>query len=85
MRRTVVIASAIGFVVPILWGCASFLLFNMKESTASRLFWGTVYTTCPFWVLPGLWGSVAMPFLNAALYGLVGFLIGILIRKPVGA
>ncbi len=75
MKRTVLISSLVGFSIPFFWGVAAFVLFNMKESAASNAFWASVYITCPLWFLPGRWGSIAMPVLNAALYGLIGFAI----------
>ena len=81
MRKTIIFASIIGFAIPLLWSIAAFVLFNMRESAASNVFWASIYITCPFWVLPGLWGSIAMLPLNAALYGLVGFAIRSIARK----
>jgi hypothetical protein len=60
----------IGFFVPIFWGVAGFILFNLREGLLSRIFWGLVYFTCPFWSLPAdLIFTILTPFLNAALYG----------------
>ncbi len=75
MKKTILISSFVGFAIPLIWGFAAFVLFNMKESAASHAFWASVYITCPFWFLSGLWGSIAMPILNAALYGLISFAI----------
>jgi hypothetical protein len=74
VKKMVIIASSLGFLVPLFWGIAGFVLFNLKEGFLSDVFWGAVYITCPFWVLPGLWGSIVMPFLNAALYGGIAFI-----------
>ena len=81
MKRTILISSLVGFAIPLFWGFAAFVLFNMKESAASNAFWACVYITCPFWFLPGLWGSIAMPILTAALYGLIGFAVRLIARR----
>lgn len=59
--------------IPIFWGALAFIFFNARESTATKLFWGVVHFTCPFWdlELPGYINFVALPFLNAALYSFV--------------
>jgi len=85
LKKTVIIASCLGFLVPIFWGVAAFALFNLKEGAASRAFWAAVRITCPFWVLPGLWGSIVMPFLNALLYGGIAFVLVSLTRKARAA
>ena len=84
MKNTILIASLVGSVIPLFWGFVALVLFNMKESAASHAFWVLVYITCPFWFLPGLWGSIAMLVLNAALYGLIGFAIRSIARR-IGA
>jgi hypothetical protein len=45
-----------------------FLLFNIPEGSLSRLFWGAVYVTCPFWVIEGNKALVLMPILNGTMY-----------------
>jgi hypothetical protein len=77
MKRTVSIATAVGFVVPIFWGVVSFLLFGLPESRAADIFWGVVYITCPPWLIPTssmLAAFVVVPLLNALLYGWVTFM-----------
>jgi hypothetical protein len=71
------VAAVVGFVVPILWGIASFILFNARESIWTKLYWAAVYLTCPFWVLPGITGELLMPFLNAGLYAVLAFLLSV--------
>ena len=75
MKKIVTVASCLGLFVPLFWGIAGLFLFNLKESLASEVFWAAVYISCPFWALPGLWGSVAMPLLNAFLYGSIAFVV----------
>ena len=70
-KPRVIAAAVIGFLVPIFWGIAAFILFNAGESFWTTVFWWLVYLTCPFWILPGTAGMLLMPFLNAGLYGLV--------------
>ncbi|MDR1968077.1 MAG: hypothetical protein LBQ32_05210 [Burkholderiaceae bacterium] len=66
---------AIGFFVPIFWGAMGFVFFSAPESLWVDLFWDAVYFTCPFWALPGDFGMICMPFLNATLYVCIGLLI----------
>jgi hypothetical protein len=74
-REWAIRASVAGFFVPIAWGILGFLTFTGREGLFSRLYWRTVYITCPVWWVPSGWRwASAMPFLNAALYGAIAFL-----------
>lgn len=69
MAEAVTIASLIGALVPLFWGVMAFLLFNLRESLASRMFWAAVHITCPSWIIQGSKSLVLTPLLNALLYG----------------
>jgi hypothetical protein len=71
VKSRITTAAVIGFVVPVLWGSAAFILFNARQSIWTDVFWWLVYLTCPFWILPGTAGMLLMPFLNAGMYGLI--------------
>jgi len=77
-------AAAIGgFLVPLFWGVAAFILFNAPESAWTSAFWSLVYLTCPFWILPGTAGMILMPIFNAGLYALIAAgVIELRLRKP---
>lgn len=62
------IGFVIGASVPLFWGVLGFLLFDIPEGSLSRLFWGAVYLTCPFWVIEGNKALVLMPVLNGTMY-----------------
>jgi hypothetical protein len=76
MKRRVIWWAILGFLVPLFWGVASFIFFSAKESVWTNIFWGLIYVTCPFWLLPAnLTTTIITPFLNAALYGGLAFLL----------
>jgi hypothetical protein len=76
MKKRAICLTILGFVVPIFWGIASFVLFAAKESVWTNIYWGLVYVTCPFWLLPtNTTTTVMMPFLNAALYAGLALLL----------
>jgi hypothetical protein len=68
LRRNLIIGFAIGALVPLFWGVLGILLFNIPEGSLSRLFWGAVYLTCPFWVIEGNKALILMPVLNGTMY-----------------
>jgi hypothetical protein len=75
MKRYVIGWAVLGFVIPLFWGIMSFIFFAAKESIWTNVYWGLVYATCPFWLLPtNTMTTVLMPFLNAALYGCLGLI-----------
>jgi hypothetical protein len=74
-KQRVILASMIGFLVPILWGCLEFFFFNAHESLLSKMLLTTAHVTCPPWWLPGFWGDIGSPFLNAALYGAITYVV----------
>jgi hypothetical protein len=76
MKKLVIWWAALGFVIPLLWGVVSFIFFSARESVWTNIYWGAVYVTCPFWLLPtNTFTTVITPFLNGTLYGGLAFLI----------
>jgi ABC-type dipeptide/oligopeptide/nickel transport system permease component len=81
IAKRVAIWAALGFAVPIFWGVMAFIFFNAREARWTDLFWYSVYVTCPPWLLPeNSWSLWITPVANAALYGIVAFLISMRIR-----
>ncbi len=75
--------TVVGFVVPLFWLFLSFILFTAHQSRWTDIYWLIVHITCPVWNLQGSdIGLLLVPFANAALYGLVGFLL-IKIKRAV--
>ncbi len=64
----------VGALVPLLWGVLSFLLFNLREGWLSRVYWGAVYITCPFWFIEGQKAMFLMPILNGFMYALLAII-----------
>ena len=83
VRRQIVLAACIGFLVPIFWAVAGLILFHARESAFTNLFWVLVQITCPFWNFFGGIGKLAMPLINSALYAIVW--MGISNMKRSGA
>jgi hypothetical protein len=77
LKSPVAWAAAVGFVVPIFWTVQAFLNFNARESKSSDIFWRAVHITCPFWDLNAFGDAdlFFLPFINAAFYGLVVFVL----------
>lgn len=75
LQRPFVRAAMIGFLLPLFWGGLEFVFFNAHESILTRVFFAAAYITCPPWLLPGFWGDIGSPFLNAALYSGVALAI----------
>ena len=73
-RRPLIVSGVVGFCVPTFWGILAFLMFNWPEGAFSRVFWGLVYITCPFWRIEGAKALWLMSPLNALLY--VGIYVG---------
>ena len=78
-------ASIVGFLVPVLCGVTQMLLFNAKDGA-----WQTFVCyqlpkiLCPPWALgdgAAFW-MVAIPFLNAILYGFIA--LGIVVSLRLG-
>jgi hypothetical protein len=68
-RKRIVIWGIVGGIMPLLWGIASFLLFNARESIWTDIYWYAVYVTCPSWLLPETQLSwLVTPSLNGILY-----------------
>jgi hypothetical protein len=72
------IATLVGFVVPICWGFLEVLFFNAHDSVWTVVMLAAARVTCPPWLLNGFWGDIGSPFLNAALYGVLAFVICVL-------
>ncbi len=82
MKRFVVVSTAVGFLVPIVWGIVGFLTFTAPQSPSADMFWTTVHETCPPWLIDesSIFGrSIATPFLNAALYGGAACIVALLV------
>ena len=76
MKKTLILASLVGFLVPVFWEILGLMLFNVRDG---RWFWTAVYVTCPFFYFPSLHdllpgGDLSFPFLTALLYALVAFI-----------
>jgi hypothetical protein len=69
-----------GALVPLFWGVLGFLLFNAPEGSLSRLFWGAVYITCPFWVIEGNKALILMPVLNGSMYCAIAAMLTLMHR-----
>ncbi len=82
MKKPLFVCAVIGFVVPLMWGILSFVLFTAPQSRFADLYWAAVYITCPPWGLPALWGSIVMPFANAALYAGIAYCL-ISVRRVI--
>lgn len=78
MRRPVLNAAVIGFVVTVLCYFALFLLFN-ASGVAADGFYVIVAVVCPPLAIDRLagpgWTMAVLPFLNAALYGAIAWLV----------
>jgi hypothetical protein len=83
LRRNLLIGFVAGALVPLFWGILGFLLFNVAEASLSRLFWGAVYLTCPFWVIEGNKALVLMPVLNGIMYCAIVAMLTLLHRRSV--
>jgi hypothetical protein len=70
-KQAMIVAWVIGALVPLFWGIAGFLLFNLREGLLSQLFWGAVYITCPFWFINGQKAIILMPILNGCMYAIL--------------
>jgi hypothetical protein len=73
--RKVALISGVGFVMPIFWGMMELLAFNSRSDAVLTAIRVGGYMTCPPWLLPGIWGDVASPILNAILYGGVAWAV----------
>jgi hypothetical protein len=77
----IVIAAAIGFLVPIFWGFLELLFIHVRLSESTLRIWTTTrFITCPFWSTPL---SNTQPLVNAALYAAIAF-ISIKVTRTVG-
>ena len=65
----VALISGIGFLMPVFWGTMEFLAFNARSDGVLTTIRAGGYVICPPWLLPGIWGDMASPILNAILYG----------------
>ena len=83
MRKTIVIAAAVGLLVPVLCGIVGMILFSAKgggweEFVALRV----PNFICPPWALGdgrGFW-MIAIPLLNALLYASVAAIIAVIVK-----
>jgi hypothetical protein len=73
--RKVALISGVGLLMPIFWGMLEFLAFNSRSDAVLRAIRAGGYVTCPPWLLPGFWGDVVSPILNALLYGAVAWAV----------
>lgn len=73
--RKVALISGVGFLMPIFWGMMEFLAFNSRSDAAFTAIRAGGYVTCPPWLLPGIWGDLASPILNAILYAGVAWAV----------
>ena len=76
MKKALTIGATIGFLMPIVWGFASFVLFNLPEGRAANLYWSLNHTFCPFYRLPTV---IELPF-TAGLYAGIAIVVAIVIR-----
>src|SRR5690348_5098078 len=70
-------SAGIGFALPLCWGISAFILFNLRNPFWVRVFWSSVYITCPAWAFTpggGIW-TLLTPFLNALFYFLISFIL----------
>lgn len=74
-KRIIVWAVVAGFLLPIVWGSLEFVFFNAHDSPLVEVFFAVAYITCPPWLIPGFWGDLGSPLLNAALYGMVAYAV----------
>ena len=77
MKRILLTAAAFGLAMPILWGIASFILFNVPEGPAADLYWRLNHFFCPFSNLPTI---IELP-VTAGLYALIAYLTAIAVRS----
>ncbi len=61
--------------IPVFWGVAAMVLFNVLEGVLSVLLWKAVYLTCPFWAIEGYKSLFLMPLLNGLLYACLAVLL----------
>lgn len=83
MKRIVTICAVIGFLVPIFWGFMGFIAFTARPSPLVDFYWKAVHVTCPPWLIPDssfVGSAIATPFLNAALYGGIAFVLYALVK-----
>jgi hypothetical protein len=76
MKGSIKVGAVIGFLMPILWGMASFMLFNLPEGPAADRYWRLNHIFCPFFSFPTI---IELP-LTAGVYALLALLITITIR-----
>jgi hypothetical protein len=81
-KRFMVLAFLFGALIPLFWGIAGMVLFNVPEGSFSRVFWNLVYLTCPFWRIEGKKALFLMPLLNGATYALLAFTALRVFRGP---
>ena len=78
--RLVFSSALIGASVPLVWGLTNFLLFNAPESSLTHAINFCARLTCPPSLIPGFWGDLGSPLLNALLY-MAGAYVMVLIRR----
>jgi hypothetical protein len=79
MKRLIINAAVLGFVVGILSLFAIFFFFNVPEGAPARFINVALVVVCPPLLnrLDGAgWVMGLVPFLNAVLYALITFLVG---------
>lgn len=78
MRKRILIAAILGFIVPIVYGFIEMLFFNAQDTLLVEFFAGWLpRILCPAWMLAdgsAFW-FIAIPFLNAATYALIAYLL----------
>jgi hypothetical protein len=73
LKKIVIIAAVIGFLVPWFWLFMMFVMFNAKHG---EWFYRLADFTCPSYLFPSLGffrGDLISPFVNAALYAFIAF------------
>ena len=83
-KRSVINFSVLGFAVGVLWMFVEWMMFNAGDSAATSTLLVLANVTCPFLATPLWdvgWGNILIPFLNAALYGFVTWLVLYIRRK----
>ncbi|HSY37832.1 MAG TPA: hypothetical protein VK814_18905 [Acidobacteriaceae bacterium] len=71
MKKALWIGAGVGFLMPIAWGCLSFVLFNEPEGPAAELYWKLNHFFCPLHALPTV---IELPG-TAAIYAALSILL----------
>jgi hypothetical protein len=83
MRTPVIYASIAGFLIPVVCGLGQMLLFNAREGGwQTFVCYQSPNVLCPPWALGNgkIFWMIAIPVLNAILYGLIAFTV-VIVRR----